>query len=749
MNQIPTKDQIRQWISDNPGLMAKRDIAKAFGIKGDGKIELKRLLKELESDGALVRKRRSYREADKLPPVSILTILAPDAQGDLFAQPMEWQGEDPAPRILFIARKGDEALGAGDRILARLAEVSAPDHTYEARLIRKIGANPLKVLGIFRSGSDGGRILPIDKGSDKEWRVARDLMLGAKDGELVEAEQTGPKRLGLPQARITSILGDPSGAKAVSLIAIHQHGIPDHFPNAVMAEAEAAKPAPLAAREDLRDVPLVTIDPIDARDRDDAVHAAPDPNPANPGGHILWVAIADVAHYVRPGSALDNEARHRGNSTYFPDRVVPMLPDTLSGDLCSLHEHVDRACLAVQMVIDAQGHKISHRFTRGLMRSAASLNYAQVQDAVDGRADDKTAPLLAGVITPIYAAYASLKLARASRQPLELDLPERKIILAEDGTVQSVAFPGRLDAHRLIEEFMVLANVAAAEELIRLKRPLLFRVHEEPSPEKLDSLREVAEASGFTLAKGQVLKTAHLNRLLAQAKDTDFGELMNITTLRSMTQAYYHPENFGHFGLALRSYAHFTSPIRRYSDLIVHRALIAGHGWGDDGLSASDLARLDETAKLISDTERRSMTAERDTTDRYLAAFLANRVGAEFAGRISGVQRFGLFVRLDETGADGLIPIRSVGREYYHFDQESQTLMGADTGMVIGIGQRVIVRLAEAVPVTGGLLLDLLSLEGATLPAGQPRKGRFNPRKPGQSAAKGAKIARSVSRRRK
>ena len=749
MNQIPTKDQIRQWISDNPGLMAKRDIAKAFGIKGDGKVELKRLLKELESDGALVRKRRSYREADKLPPVSILTILAPDAQGDLFAQPMEWEGEDPAPRILFVARNGDEALGAGDRILARLAEVSAPDHMYEARLIRKIGANPLKVLGIFRAGSDGGRILPIDKGSDKEWRVARDLMLGAKDGELVEAEQTGPKRLGLPQARITSILGDPSGAKAVSLIAIHQHGIPDHFPNAVMTEAEAAKPAPLAAREDLRDVPLVTIDPIDARDRDDAVFAALDPNPANPGGHILWVAIADVAHYVRPGSALDTEARHRGNSTYFPDRVVPMLPDTLSGDLCSLHEHVDRACLAVQMVIDAQGHKISHRFTRGLMRSAASLNYAQVQDAVDGRADDKTAPLLAGVITPIYAAYAALKLARASRQPLELDLPERKIILAEDGTVQSVAFPERLDAHRLIEEFMVLANVAAAEELIHLKRPLLFRVHEEPSPEKLDALREVAEASGFTLAKGQVLKTAHLNRLLGQAKDTDFGELMNITTLRSMTQAYYHPENFGHFGLALRSYAHFTSPIRRYSDLIVHRALIAGHGWGDDGLSASDLARLDETAKLISDTERRSMTAERDTTDRYLAAFLANRVGAEFAGRISGVQRFGLFVRLDETGADGLIPIRSVGREYYHYDQDSQTLMGADTGMVIGIGQRVIVRLAEAVPVTGGLLLDLLSLEGATLPAGQPRKGRFNPRKPGQSAAKGAKIARSDSRRRK
>ena len=749
MTQILTKDQIRQWISDNPGLMAKRDIAKAFGIKGDGKIELKRLLKELETDGTLVRKRRSYREADKLPPVSILTILAPDSQGDLFATPTEWASEDAPPGILFIPRKGDEALGAGDRILARLAEVSAADHAYEARLIRKIGANPLKVLGVFRAGSEGGRILPIDKGSDKEWRVARDFTNGAKDGELVEAEQTGPKRLGLPQARITTILGDPSGAKAISLIAIHQHGIPDHFPDVVMREAEDAKPAPLAAREDLRDLPLVTIDPVDARDRDDAVFAAADPSPGNLGGHILWVAIADVAHYVRPGSALDAEARHRGNSTYFPDRVVPMLPDTLSGDLCSLHEHVDRACLAVQMVVDAQGNKISHRFVRGLMRSQGSLNYAQVQDAVDGRADEKTAPLLENVIRPIYAAYASLKLARAVRGPLDLDLPERKIVLDDSGTVQSVNFPERLDAHRLIEEFMVLANVAAAEELIRLKRPLLFRVHEEPSPEKLESLREVAEASGLTLAKGQVLKTAHLNRLLAQAKDTDFGELINITTLRSMTQAYYFPENFGHFGLALRSYAHFTSPIRRYSDLIVHRALIAGHGWGDDGLSAQDVERLNETAKLISDTERRSMVAERDTTDRYLAAFLADKVGAEFTGRISGVQRFGLFIRLDETGADGLIPIRSVGREYFHYDQDSQALMGADSGVTIGIGQRVVVRLAEAVPVTGGLLLDLISIEGAALPAGQVRRGRGGPRKPGAFAARDAKVQRKVSRRRK
>ena len=750
MMQIPSKEQILQWIADNPALTAKRDIAKAFGIKDAGRIELKRLLKELEQDGALEKRGRTYRDADKLPPVSILTILPPDRQGDQFARPTEWQGPEDEPRILFLPGRSDAPVAEGDRILARLTEVQGESHQYEARLIRKIGSNPLKLLGIFRKDAEGGRIVPIDKGADKEWRVAREFTQSARDGELVEAEQTGPKRLGLPQARIVTRLGDPSAPKAVSLIAIHQHGIPDHFPDAVIAEADAAKPAAIKGREDLRDLPLVTIDPSDARDHDDAVFAEADADAANPGGHIVWVAIADVAHYVRPGSALDREARKRGNSTYFPDRVVPMLPDRLSGDLCSLHEGVVRPCLAVRMKLDADGHKISHRFVRGLMRSAATLHYGEVQEAADGTPNQKCGPLMDRIIAPLYAAFAAATKARALRQPLDLDLPERKIVLDEDGKVVSVAFRDRLDAHRLIEEFMILANVAAAEELVRLRRPLLFRVHEEPSPEKLDALREVAEASGFTLAKGQVLKTGHLNRLLAQAEGTEFDELMNITTLRSMTQAYYHPANFGHFGLALQSYAHFTSPIRRYSDLIVHRALIAGHGWGDDGLSAQDIEMLEETAKLISDAERRSMAAERDTTDRYLAAYLSDRIGAAFSGRISGVQRFGLFVKLDETGADGLIPIRSIGREFFHFDAQAQTLMGADSGLTIGVGQKVTVRLAEAVPVTGGLVLDLVEIEGRAASAGAPAKrGRYAPRKPGKVAARDAKLARKIVRRRK
>ena len=755
MSKIPSKSEILDWIEQNPTLTAKRDIAKAFGIKGAARIDLKRVLKELEAEGHLEKRKRSYQDPDRLPPVSVLLVTGPDKDGDLFAMPMEWHGEGKEPVVLLIPRDSDPALGEGDRILARLTLVKGEDHHYEARLIRRIGSNPKKVLGIFRKAAEGGRIVPIDKGADREWRVGADHSHGAKDGELVEAEQAGPKgRMGSPRARIVERLGDPSEPRAVSLIAIHQHGIPDDFPDKVVEQADAAKPQGLKGREDLRDLPLVTIDPSDARDHDDACYAHADEDPKNEGGHVVWVAIADVAAYVTPGSALDIEARKRGNSTYFPDRVVPMLPDRLSGDLCSLHEGVPRACIAVRMVLDSKGNKIGHTFHRGLMRSPASLHYEEVQDAIDGNPNDRTGPLLEPVLKPLYAAYGALKTARAERQPLELDLPERRIELGDDGKVKSVNFRERLDAHKLIEEFMVLANVAAAETLIKKKTPLLFRIHEEPSPEKLESLRETAQAAGFTLAKGQVLQTAHLNRLLDQAAGTNDAELINLSTLRSMTQAYYGPAHIGHFGLALRSYAHFTSPIRRYADLIVHRALITAHGWGKDGLTPEEIEGLEQTGAHISDTERRSMVAERDTTDRYLAAFLSERVGNEFTGRISGIARFGAFVKLDETGADGLVPMRSLGREYFHHDPEAQTLMGSDTGMIIGIGQRVTVRLAEAVPVTGGIALELLEIEDKKVKQGGGGSRRSpagrNPRgKAVKAKRKKDKIKRKVTRTRR
>lgn len=744
MARIPSKDEILVWISDNPTKSSKRDIAKAFGIKGSARIDLKRVLKELEADGHLQKRKRTYRDPEQLPPVSVLQISAPNTDGDLFAVPAEWHGEGDAPVVLIIQKSGDPALGNGDRILARLTKVKDEQYAYEARMIRRIGANPIKLLGIFRKSAEGGRIVPIDKGADREWRVVPGATHGAKDGELVEAENAGPKdRMGVARARIVARLGDPSQPRAVSLIAIHQHGLRDVFPDSAIEEADAMDSAGLAGRKDLRDVPLVTIDPADARDHDDAVWAEADTDPKNDGGFVLWVAIADVAHYIREGSALDREAWERGNSTYFPDRVVPMLPDRLSGDLCSLHEGVERACVVAKMRIDPKGEMIDHSFMRGLMKSKASLHYEEVQAAIDGAPNDKTAPLMDDVLRPLYAAYAALKIARSRRQPLELDLPERQIVLGDDGRVHSVAFKERLDAHRLIEEFMVLANVAAAETLITKRTPLLFRVHEEPAAEKLDALREVAGTAGLTLAKGQVLKTQHLNKLLLGAAETDAAELINLSVLRSMTQAYYGPENLGHFGLALKAYAHFTSPIRRYADLVVHRALVKAHKWGDDGLTDGEIERMRSTAEHISQTERRSMEAERDTTDRYLAAFLSERIGAELTGRISGIQGFGVFVKLDETGADGLIPIRAIGREYFHFDRDAQTLEGSDTGLTIGLGQRVLVRLAEAVPVTGGLMLELLELEGSPVKqSGRPirRKSKGKPKKSGKK--------RKVTRRR-
>ncbi|SPJ22987.1 ribonuclease R [Palleronia abyssalis] len=745
MTDLPTKSDILRWIADNPTQTAKRDIARAFGIKGGARIDLKRMLKELEEEGHLEKRKKTYRDPEALPPVSVCEVVGPDRDGDVYARPMEWQGDGPEPRILLVERKSDVALGRGDRVLLRLTKVEGQDHAYEGRLIRKLTKTHARMLGIFRGTSDGGRIVPIDKGSDKEWLIRAGETQGAKDGELVEAERAGPKdRMGLPRGRVIDRLGDPSAPKSVSLIAIRQHGIPDVFPDETIAEAEAAEPVPLGNRTDLRDLPLITIDPSDARDHDDAVFAAPDDDPKNQGGHVLWVAIADVAHYVRPGSALDHEARLRGNSSYFPDRVVPMLPEALSGDLCSLHEGEDRACLAVRMVLDREGNKIAHEFHRGLMRSPASLSYEDAQAAQNGETTDKTAPLLDTVIRPLFDAYTALQAARHRRQPLNLDLPERRIELSPEGRVTSIAFRDRLDAHKLIEEFMVLANVAAAEELVKRKSPLLFRVHEEPNPEKLEALREVAQASGLTLAKGQVLQTRHLNGLLTQAHGTEFDELINMSTLRAMTQAYYSPDNFAHFGLALRNYAHFTSPIRRYADLVVHRALISAHGWGKDGLTPIDIERLPETAEQISQTERRSMVAERDTTDRYLAAFMSERLGEEVTGRVSGVQRFGLFVKLDETGADGLIPMRALGGEYFHHDPEAQTVMGAESGTVLGLGQRVTVRIAEAVPTTGGLVLDLVAAEGASIAPGGRTSRRSTPKR-----AKGKAKARKAAKERK
>jgi ribonuclease R len=739
---LPSRDELLDWIRENPAAASKREIARAFGIRGADRVELKRLLRELQDEGLVARERKRMRPAGTLPPVTVLEVTGPDAEGDLAAVPTHWEGEGQPPRVLIAPKKGDPALGARDRVLAKLRRLSDGPYAYEARLIKKLESGARRMLGIFRAGPQGGRLVPIDKRADREWTIPPGGTGGAEDGELVEAEGVGGPRLGLPKGRIVERHGRPGDARQVSLIAMVEHGIPYEFGDEVLAEAAKARPVRgLDKREDLRGLPLITIDPADARDHDDAVCALPDEDPRNPGGHVVWVAIADVAHYVRPGGALDREALDRGNSTYFPDRVSPMLPEELSADLCSLVEGADRPCLAVRMALDAHGNKLGHRFARALMRSPASLSYEQVQEAADG-GGGLDAELTVRAIRPLYAAYRAAAAARERRQPLELDLPERRIELDDEGAVTDIRFRERLEAHRLIEEFMILANVAAAETLEAHRTPLIYRVHEEPAPERLESLREILEPLGLQLARGQVLQTRHFNQLLARARGTEAAETVGMSVLRAQTQAYYSPQNLGHFGLNLPRYAHFTSPIRRYADLVVHRALIRALDLGRDGLSADEIARLQETAEHISTTERRSMEAERDTVDRYLAAYLSDRIGAEFRGRVSGVSRAGAFVKLDETGADGLVPISTLGSDYFRHDPERQTLTGERTGRVIGLGQPVTVRLREAAPITGGLILELLSVDGARLAS--PRRG--GGRKAGRERLARAKAARARRR---
>jgi ribonuclease R len=709
---LPSREELLAFIREHAGKVGTREIARAFGAKNADRAALKRMLRDLAEGGHIERHRKRLHGAGTLPPVVLADITGRDSDGELLARPTEWDeathGAPPVIRIATSRRaRPGEVAGVGDRALLRV-ERTSEDET-SGRVIKLVDRAKQRMLGIFRSlPGGGGRLVPIDKKQlGRELTIARDHTGGAEDGDLVAVEVARHGRLGLPVGSVVERLGSLKNERALSLIAIHAHGIPHVFSRSLVAEAEAAQPATLEGREDWREVPFVTIDPPDAKDHDDAVHAVPDPDPRNSGGHLVSVAIADVAYYVGPGTALDRAAAERGNSVYFPDRVVPMLPERISNNLCSLRPQEDRPALAVRMVIGADGHKRSHTFHRVMIRSAARLHYEQAQLAVAGRTDEVTEPIAEKILTPLYAAYRAVRRARDERGPLDLELPERKIVLKSDGTVDRVIMPQRLESHRLIEEFMILANVAAAETCERARVPLIYRVHDEPSPEKLNALREFLTTLDISLPKGGVLRPDAFNRILQRVKGRDIERLVNQVVLRSQAQAQYSPENFGHFGLNLRRYAHFTSPIRRYADLIVHRALIRSQKLGADGLSDStDVATLAEVAATISATERRAMKAERETADRLIAHFLADRVGATFDGHISGVTRAGLFVELDETGADGLIPARYIGDEYFRYHDATHSFTG--NSATYRLGDPVTVELVEAAPVAGALRFRLL-----------------------------------------
>lgn len=720
---LPSREQVLEFIQTTDKPAGKREIAKAFGLKGQEKINLKKLLKDMAEEGLIDGKRTAYHRMGGVPKVTVLKVMEIE-DGEAFAIPDSWSPESatPPPRIRLIERKSKGgALKKGDRVLARTEEAG---RGWIAHPMKKLADTSESVLGVVElDGRGKAWLAPVDKRVRQSSPIA-DLG-NAKEGNLVLAEPAGRSpRAGV---RVVEVLGDPLAPKAFSLIAIHKYGIPNVFPQEVLNDAEQVSKVTLSdqKREDLRHIPIIAIDPADARDHDDAIWAEPD----GEGGFKAIVAIADVSFYVRPGSAIDREARKRGNSVYFPDRVVPMLPEVLSADVCSLRQGEDRAAMVCHMQIGKHGQINSWRFTRAIVRISEVIAYEEAQARIDEeRADD--------TLKNLWAVWKELAAARDKRDPLDLDLPERRVMLDDQGRVAEVAVRERLDAHRVVEDFMIAANVAAAKALESKASPVVYRIHEPPSREKLVALRDYLESFGRKLALGQVITPGLFNRMLKDVSDSSEKAQVMEAVLRSQTQAYYGPANAGHFGLALGSYAHFTSPIRRYADLLVHRALVDAFGLeqpdpqngipAHSGLSEKDRGDLSKIAGAISDTERRAMSAERDTVDRYVAAWLASRVGEVFETRITGVQSFGFFATIVGLGGDGLVPVSTLGSDYFHYDEAAQQLIGEKSRTTYSPGDVLELRLGEANPLTGALKFELPDGKGGKV---EPRGKRPPPRR--------------------
>jgi ribonuclease R len=741
---LPTAKQILDFIASSGQPAGKREIARAFGLSGQDKIELKRLLKDMADEGLIDSSPgRAFHQAGGVPKVTVLRVVEVDDSGQVRAVPEQWHAETAPPRLRIIERGRKGALGIGDRVLARTEERG---QGLIAHPLKKLERSAELVLGVVKREGERFWLSPVDKRERREFTIADLKDAGA--GDLVLCEVSGrPPRA---SARVDAVLGDPFAPRSFSLIAIHKHGLRHEFVQDAIDEAHRVSKQPLGEREDLTHLPIVAIDPADARDHDDAIWAEAAKEPDNQGGWNAIVAIADVSFYVRPGSELDREARARGNSVYFPDRVVPMLPEELSADICSLKEDEDRAAMACHLVISKDGEMKSWRFTRAKVRIAANIAYEDAQAAMDAAGEERievSSPtcsmppidgrvpteLVETALKPLWACWRALFAARQKRDPLELDLPERRVMLDEKGRIASIAARDRLDAHRLVEDYMIAANVAAARALEAKKTAVMYRVHEPPSREKLVALKDYLASFDLEFALGQVIKPGTFNRVIERVGNGDGKQEIMEQLLRTQMQARYGPERLGHFGLALATYAHFTSPIRRYADLLVHRALVKAYRLGEGGLPPGDEERFVEIGEKISMLERRAMEAERDTVDRYVAAYLADRVGQLVECRITGVQPFGFFATVDDLGGDGLVLAKDLGREYFRYDEAARALVGDETGETYRVGQRLTLRLAEANPVAGSLRFELPegSYGGRSAP---PRRDKVRTGKRGRPA---------------
>jgi len=715
--KLPSNDDILEFLSESQNPVSKRELSQAFEIKGELRRPFREQLRKMTKKNHIEKQKDGlFTLPNSLPDVATLIIAGLSADGELMAEPEKFAGDDK-PKIFVITDDPAHArLVAGTRVLAKMRRTQNDE--YDAHVMRVLDSETAQssIIGMVRKHKKGFMLEPADKRARDEFFVQPTDIGDAKDGDLVVATpQSAPRGMKKKFARVLEIIGHESERKIISILSAYENGLNEEFPAEVITSTADMTVPSLGKRQDLRGIPLVTIDGSDARDFDDAVFA----EKQDGDGYHLIVAIADVAHYVHPETPLDDEAYRRGNSTYFPDRVIPMLPEKLSNDVCSLRPHEERACIAAHMWIDSQGNLTRYKFVRGLMKSHARLTYEQLQAAKDGLPDDTTKPLLKDVVAPLYEVFDILFEHRSERGALDLDLPERQILINEDNEMTGVTLRTRFDSHRLIEEFMILANVAAASALedkqASDKYPCVYRVHERPEASKLDSIRDFLKAFDLAFPKGQVIRSPQINDLLRQASELPYSQIISQVILRTQSQARYSTKNKGHFGLALDRYAHFTSPIRRYADLLVHRSLIKAYNLGDGGLSDAEMVSLEERTDHISQTERQSMMAERSATDRFTSAYLSDKIGEEFKGKITGVTRFGLFVILADTGADGFIPMRSMKTDFYEHNEQQHALIGKRHGRVYRLGASVDVRLVEANPLTGSTIVALANDKSADL----------------------------------
>ena len=696
---IASREHLLNIMAESGAPATREELENILKLRSDDDVEaLRRRLQAMVRDGQLLKNRRgAYVIVDEQDLIRGRVIAHPNGFG--FLKPDEG-GED-----LYLAPRDMRAVLHGDRAVVRVAGIDKRGRR-EGVLVEVLERANDSIVGRLVVENGVNFVVPDNKRINQDVMIASKDLGGARPNQIVVADVIQqPSRRSPPVGRVSRVLGEHLTAGMEIDVALYAHGIPFEWPRAVREQVTGIAAEVLesdkAGRFDMRDKPLVTIDGIDAKDFDDAVYCE-----RRRGGWRLFVAIADVAHYVQPGSALDEEGQQRGTSVYFPGRVVPMLPEALSNGLCSLNPDVDRLCMICEMTVDAKGKIVRSKFHNGLMRSQARLTYDQVADMLyegDQPLREKHAALLPH-LEVLDELYQVLNKSRKQRGAMEFESRETRIEFNEDRKIDAIVPLVRNDAHKLIEECMILANIAAARALGRKKMPTLYRVHQGPEPEKLEELRSYLGLRGLSLGGGDKPRAKDLAKVLKSIEERDDAAQIQVVVLRSLKQAVYQPDNDGHFGLALDEYAHFTSPIRRYPDLLVHRGLkqiiasggvknfLTGSAVKNFRYSMNDMVLL---GQQCSSAERRADEATRDVTNWLKCEYMSDRVGDEFEGVVSAVTSFGLFVDMTAVYVEGLVHISNLPNDYYNYDPTSQQLVGKGHGVTYSMGTKLRVKVAR------------------------------------------------------